>query len=67
MDKLLIAGGIPLSGEVAISGAKNAALSIMIGGEAPAVDRVRPLLQCMGKTLVHVGTAGAISTTSAPC
>jgi UDP-N-acetylglucosamine 1-carboxyvinyltransferase len=29
MDKLLIAGGIPLSGEVAISGAKNAALPLL--------------------------------------
>ena len=29
MDKLLIAGGLPLSGEVAISGAKNAALPLL--------------------------------------
>ena len=29
MDKLLIRGGVPLSGEVRISGAKNAALPIM--------------------------------------
>ncbi len=29
MDKLLIAGGTPLSGEVAISGAKNAALPLL--------------------------------------
>jgi len=29
MDKLLIQGGVPLSGEVRISGAKNAALPIM--------------------------------------
>src|SRR5664279_4284297 len=29
MDKLLIAGGNPLSGEVAISGAKNAALPLL--------------------------------------
>jgi len=29
MDKLLIAGGVPLSGEVAISGAKNAALPLL--------------------------------------
>ena len=30
MDKLLIEGGIPLRGEVAMSGAKNAALPLMI-------------------------------------
>ena len=30
MDKLLIEGGVPLSGEVSISGAKNAALPLMI-------------------------------------
>ena len=29
MDKLLIRGGVPLSGDVAISGAKNAALPIL--------------------------------------
>ena len=28
MDKLLIGGGVPLSGEIAISGAKNAALPL---------------------------------------
>ncbi|MFL5340291.1 MAG: NAD(P)-dependent oxidoreductase [Gemmataceae bacterium] len=40
-------------------GAKNAALSIMIGGDAPAVDAVKPLFECMGKTIVHQGPAGA--------
>src|SRR5205807_4884554 len=40
-------------------GAKNAALSIMVGGEADVVDAVRPLLECMGKTIVHQGPAGA--------
>ncbi|HZV62477.1 MAG TPA: UDP-N-acetylglucosamine 1-carboxyvinyltransferase, partial [Methylophilaceae bacterium] len=29
MDKLVIQGGVPLSGEVRISGAKNAALPIL--------------------------------------
>ena len=47
----------PVSGGV--KRAVDGSLSIMIGGESPAVERVRPLLQCMGKTLVHVGTAGA--------
>jgi len=40
-------------------GAKNAALSIMIGGEAEVVETVNPLFECMGKTIVHQGTAGA--------
>jgi 3-hydroxyisobutyrate dehydrogenase len=40
-------------------GAKNAALSIMVGGDPDAVDAVRPLLECMGKTIVHQGPAGA--------
>ncbi len=40
-------------------GAKNAALSIMVGGEAAAVDAVRPLFECMGKTIIHQGPAGA--------
>ena len=40
-------------------GAKNAALSIMVGGDADAVDAVNPLLECMGKTIVHQGPAGA--------
>jgi 3-hydroxyisobutyrate dehydrogenase len=40
-------------------GAKNAALSIMVGGDKEAVESIRPLLECMGKTIVHQGPAGA--------
>lgn len=40
-------------------GAKNAALSIMIGGDKDAIDAVSPLFECMGKTIVHQGPAGA--------
>jgi 3-hydroxyisobutyrate dehydrogenase len=40
-------------------GAKNAALSIMVGGDAEAFEAVRPLFDCMGKTVVHQGPAGA--------
>src|SRR5947209_5698213 len=40
-------------------GAKNATLSIMVGGDAAVLDAVMPLLQCMGKTIVHQGPAGA--------
>jgi len=40
-------------------GAKNAALSIMIGGDKDVVDAVTPIFQTMGKTIVHQGAAGA--------
>jgi 3-hydroxyisobutyrate dehydrogenase len=40
-------------------GAKNAALSIMVGGDQEAVEAVTPLFECMGKTIVHQGPAGA--------
>ena len=40
-------------------GAKEARLSIMVGGDAEAVEAVRPLLECMGKTIVHQGPPGA--------
>src|SRR6478609_940083 len=36
-------------------GAKNAALSIMIGGEPEVVAAVQPLFEAMGKTIVHQG------------
>ncbi len=40
-------------------GAKEARLSIMVGGDAEVVEAVRPLLECMGKTIVHQGPPGA--------
>jgi 3-hydroxyisobutyrate dehydrogenase len=40
-------------------GAKNAALAIMVGGDPDAVEAARPLFECMGKTIVHQGPAGA--------
>lgn len=40
-------------------GARNAALSIMVGGEAADVDACRPLFECMGKQIVHQGPAGS--------
>jgi 3-hydroxyisobutyrate dehydrogenase len=40
-------------------GAKNAALSIMIGGDGDVVDALKPLFECMGKTIVHQGAPGA--------
>jgi 3-hydroxyisobutyrate dehydrogenase len=40
-------------------GAREARLSIMIGGDKEVVDRLRPLFECMGKTIIHQGPAGA--------
>ncbi len=40
-------------------GAKNATLSIMVGGDADAFEAVRPVFECMGKTIMHQGPAGA--------
>jgi UDP-N-acetylglucosamine 1-carboxyvinyltransferase len=40
MDKLKIRGGVPLSGEIAVSGAKNAALPILCAGLLTADDLV---------------------------
>src|SRR5215213_3289856 len=40
-------------------GAENGTLSIMVGGEAEAVARARPVLEGMGRTIVLVGPAGA--------
>ncbi len=40
-------------------GAHNATLSIMVGGDKEPVERVMPLLQVLGKTIVHQGGAGA--------
>ncbi len=40
-------------------GARDATLAIMAGGEAAVLERVRPLFECLGKTVVHIGAAGA--------
>ena len=40
-------------------GAKNAALSIMIGGDKDAVDAVTPIFETMGKTIIHQGGPGS--------
>ncbi len=40
-------------------GAREARLSIMIGGAKEAVDAVRPCFEAMGKTIVHQGGPGA--------
>jgi len=60
-DRIKAAGGdyvdAPVSGgEV---GAQAASLTIMCGGTADAIARVRPLLEVMGKNITHVGDVGA--------
>ncbi len=40
-------------------GARNAALTIMVGGERADFEAVKPLLEVMGKTVVLQGPAGA--------
>jgi len=40
-------------------GARQGTLAIMVGGEAEALEKVMPVFQAMGKTVTHVGEAGA--------
>jgi 3-hydroxyisobutyrate dehydrogenase len=40
-------------------GAREARLSIMIGGDKEVVDALQPCWQAMGKTIIHQGAAGA--------
>lgn len=53
----------PVSGGEA--GAKNAALSIMVGGAAEDFAAARPVFDAVGKTVVHVGPNGAGQTVKA--
>ncbi|WP_219929731.1 NAD(P)-dependent oxidoreductase [Teichococcus aestuarii] len=61
MGEALAARGVamldaPVSGGAA--GAKGARLSIMVGGEAAAFARAKPVLEAMGTKVVHVGEIG---------
>ena len=40
-------------------GARNATLTIMVGGEVSALEKAMPVFQAMGKTITLVGDAGA--------
>lgn len=40
-------------------GAINATLTVMVGGDAVTFERVRPLLERVGRRIVHVGPAGS--------
>jgi 2-hydroxy-3-oxopropionate reductase len=53
----------PVSGGEA--GAKNAALSIMVGGDAADFEAAKPIFDAVGKTVVHVGPSGAGQTVKA--
>ncbi|MEX1200704.1 MAG: UDP-N-acetylglucosamine 1-carboxyvinyltransferase [Methylophaga sp.] len=59
MDKLIIRGGVPLDGEIRISGAKNAALPILMGalmadspvriGNVPHLHDITTTLELLGR------------------
>ncbi|MSQ19459.1 MAG: UDP-N-acetylglucosamine 1-carboxyvinyltransferase [Betaproteobacteria bacterium] len=67
MDKLLISGGVPLNGEVRISGAKNAALPLMCAAlltkdpltlsNAPNLRDISTMLTLLGKMGVAISRA----------
>jgi 3-hydroxyisobutyrate dehydrogenase len=46
----------PVSGGV--GGAQGGTLTFMVGGSDTAFERARPILEVMGKTIVHAGGAG---------
>jgi 2-hydroxy-3-oxopropionate reductase len=46
-------------------GAISAALSIMVGGAAEDFERAKPVLEAVGKTIVHVGPSGSGQTVKA--
>ncbi len=62
MGSALSAKGVTLidapisGGEI---GAIEAKLSIMMGGPKKAVEKVRPIMQVMGRTVIHCGPLGA--------
>ncbi len=47
----------PVSG--GSEGARNATLTIFVGGDAEAFERARPVLGAMGRTITHVGPVGS--------
>lgn len=46
----------PVSGGAV--GASEASLTIMVGGRAEVFERAKPLFECLGKTIVHMGPVG---------
>jgi 2-hydroxy-3-oxopropionate reductase len=41
------------------TGARAGTLSIMVGGDAAAFERMQPVYRCMGKTIIHMGESGS--------
>jgi len=56
-EKNVFALDAPVSG--GDIGAKNGTLTIMVGGDASALEKVMPIFMAMGKTVTHVGDSGA--------
>lgn len=56
-EKGVLALDAPVSG--GDIGARNGTLTIMVGGDASALEKVMPVLLAMGRTVTHVGEAGA--------
>ncbi|MBI4005601.1 MAG: UDP-N-acetylglucosamine 1-carboxyvinyltransferase, partial [Gammaproteobacteria bacterium] len=62
MDKLIIKGGVPLTGEISISGAKNAALPILastILADGPVTVGNVPHLHDITTTMELLGRMGS--------
>jgi 3-hydroxyisobutyrate dehydrogenase len=53
----------PVSGGT--EGAQQGSLSIMVGGEAAALQKARPVLEAMGRAIVYMGGPGAGQATKA--
>lgn len=60
-ERLAVAGvqflDAPVSGGQL--GAQNGTLTIMVGGDAAALERARPAMQAYGKAITHIGASGA--------
>jgi 3-hydroxyisobutyrate dehydrogenase-like beta-hydroxyacid dehydrogenase len=48
-----------------VTGAQAATLAVMTGGDAAVLERVRPILDAIGKNIYHVGPAGSGNTIKA--
>lgn len=57
LQNSLLALDAPVTGGVA--GAEKATLTFMVGAEATALDRIRPLLNLIGDKIFHMGGAGS--------
>jgi len=53
----------PVSGGV--EGAKNGTLAMMVGGDADALEKARPVLEAMAARIIHMGATGSGQATKA--